>query len=59
MRYDTNNTYSDMYRIADDLLLHIFTVKRTSGINPADYVDNALDNIHDSVFFSYTYTNNN
>ncbi len=59
MRYDTNNTYSDMYRIADDLLLHIFTVKRASGINPADYVDNALDNIHDSVFFSYTYTNNN
>ena len=62
MRFDTTNTLSDMYRIADDLLLHIYTIKYPEGsnkINPADCIDTILDNIHDSVYFSYTYTDNN
>ena len=61
LKYDTTNTLSDMYRPADDFLLHIFTIKYPEGsnkINPADYVDAILDNIHDSVYFSYTYTEN-
>lgn len=59
--YDTNNTYSDMYRFADDFLLHIHTIKypeEDHKINPADHIDTILDDIHDSVFFTYTYTNN-
>ena len=58
--YDTNNTYSDMYRFADDFLLHIHTIKypeEDHKINPADHIDTILDDIHDSVFFTYTYTN--
>ena len=61
MMYDTNTTFSDMYRFADDFLLHIHTIKypeEDHKINPADYVDTILDDIHDSIHFTYTYTNN-
>jgi len=61
LKYDTKNTLADMYRPADDFLLHIFTIKypeESGKINPADYKDTILDNIHDSVYFTYTYTNN-
>ena len=58
VRFDSNNTFSDMYRPADDFLLHIYTIKYPEGsgkINPADYVDSILDDIHDSIRFTYKY----
>ena len=57
MRYDITNGYSDMYRPADDFLMHIYTVKYDDGINPADYKDTILDNIKESLYFTYRETN--
>lgn len=58
MTYDIGHAFSDMYRFADDYLLYIHTIKYDDGrINPADYKDAILDNIHDSIFFSYTESN--
>ncbi len=54
--YNTMNKYSDMYRIADDYLMHIYTIKYQEGsnkINPADYADIITDNIHDNIYFTY------
>ena len=54
MKYDVNNGYADMYRFADDYLMHTYTIKYNDGrINPADYKDSTLDNINETIFFAY------
>lgn len=54
LKYDVKNGYADMYRFADDYLLHSYTVKYDDGkINPADHKDAILDNINETLYFYY------